>query len=165
MAVNGRQVSLEVQVENEGDYAECTLYYWARAYSSALRTGSPYSSLPRVIIINIIDYIYNCAEYRSKFLPLEEKRGDLLSDRMTILYFEVRKLPKEIQTSNELELVLSLFKAKTDEELKKLEALEVPIVSQFINAYREVVVSPEFQELERLRADARHNEASALASS
>ena len=58
--------------------------------------------------------------------------------------------------------MLSLFRAKTDEDLKKLEVLEVPIVSQFIDAYREVVASPEFQELERLRADARHNEASAL---
>ena len=48
-------------------------------------------------------------------------------------------------------------------ELKQLEGLEVPIVTQAIGAYREVVVSPEFAELERLRADARHNEASALA--
>jgi hypothetical protein len=58
---------------------------------------------------------------------------------------------------------LSLFRAKTEEELKQLERLEVPVVSQAIGAYREVVVSPEFRELERLRADARHNEASALA--
>ena len=35
-------------------------------------------------------------------------------------------------------------------------------MTQAIGAYREVVVSPEFAELERLRADARHNEASAL---
>jgi len=40
--------------------------------------------------------------------------------------------------------------------------LEVPIVTRAIGAYREVVVSSEFRELERLRADARHNEASAL---
>jgi hypothetical protein len=40
--------------------------------------------------------------------------------------------------------------------------LEVPIVTQAIGAYREITVSPEFRELERLRADARHNEASAL---
>ena len=59
--------------------------------------------------------------------------------------------------------MLSLFRAKTEEELKQLEALEVAIVKQAIGAYREVMVSPEFRELERLRADARHNEASALA--
>jgi hypothetical protein len=40
--------------------------------------------------------------------------------------------------------------------------LEVPIVTQAIGAYREITVSPEFREIERLRADARHNEASAL---
>jgi hypothetical protein len=41
--------------------------------------------------------------------------------------------------------------------------LEVPIVTQAIEAYREITVSPQFREIERLRADARHNEASALA--
>jgi hypothetical protein len=55
-----------------------------------------------------------------------------------------------------------LFRAKTEEELKQLEELEVTIVTQAIGAYREIVVSTEFREYERLRADARHNEASAL---
>jgi hypothetical protein len=81
---------------------------------------------------------------------------------MAMHYFEVRKLPKDVDVGNELELMLSLFRAKTEEELKQLEALEVPIVTQAIGAYKEITVSPEFQELERLRADARHNEASAL---
>ena len=35
-------------------------------------------------------------------------------------------------------------------------------MTQAIGAYREVVQSPEFRELERLRAEARSNEASAL---
>jgi hypothetical protein len=52
---------------------------------------------------------------------------------------------------------------KTEEELKQLEALEVAVVTQAIGAYREITVSPQFREIERLRADARHNEASALA--
>ena len=115
------------------------------------------------VIISIVDFImFDCAEYRSEFLPLEVRRHELLSDRMAMLYFEVRKLPKNIDIKNELELLLSLFRVKTEEELKQLEALEVPIVTQVIKAYREIMVSPEFRELERLRADARHNEASAL---
>jgi len=163
MIVNGQRMNLEVQVENQGDYPERSLYYWSRIYSSALKTGSPYSSLPRVILISIVDFtLFDCAEYRSEFLPLEVKRQELLSDKMTMLYFEVRKLPKDIDVKNELELMLSLFRAKTEEELKHLEALEVPILTQAIGAYREVVVSPEFCELERLRVNARHNEASAL---
>jgi predicted transposase/invertase (TIGR01784 family) len=163
MVVNGQQANLEVQVEDEGDYPERTLYHWARVYSSALKAGNPYSSLPRVIIISIVDFLmFDCAEYRSEFLPLEVSRQELLSDRMAMLYFELRKLPKDVDIENELELMLSLFRAKTEEELKQLEALEVTIVTQAIGAYREIVVSPEFHELERLRDSARHNEASAL---
>jgi len=45
----------------------------------------------------------------------------------------------------------------------KLEDFEVPVVNEAIHAYREVVVSPQFRELERLRADAKSREASALA--
>ena len=163
MVVNGQLANLEVQVEDEGDYPERTLYHWARVFSSALKAGNPYSSLPRVIIISIVDFMmFDCAEYRSEFLPLEVSRRELLSDRMAMIYFEVRKLPKDIGIDNELELMLSLFRAKTEEDLKQLEELEVTIVKQAIGAYREIVASPEFRELERLRADARHNEASAL---
>lgn len=78
-------------------------------------------------------------------------------------YFELWKLPKNVNIKDELELMLSLFRAKTEEDLKQLEALEVPIVTDAIEAYREITVSPEFREIARLRADALHNEASALA--
>ncbi|MDR1088297.1 MAG: Rpn family recombination-promoting nuclease/putative transposase [Coriobacteriales bacterium] len=163
MLVNGQRVNLEVQVANEGDYPERTLYHWAREYSSALQAGSSYASLPRTIIISIVDFLlFGCTEYHSEFRPLEVNRHELLSDKMAMHYFEVRKLSKDIDTENELELMLSLFAAKTEEELRQLEALEVPIVTEAIGAYREITVSPEFRELERLRSDARHNEASAL---
>jgi hypothetical protein len=81
---------------------------------------------------------------------------------MVLHYFEVSKLPKSVVVDNELELLLALFRVKTEEELAQLEALEVPIVTQAIGVYREMTVSAEFRELERLRADARRNEASAL---
>jgi predicted transposase/invertase (TIGR01784 family) len=163
MAVNGQRVNIEVQVADEGDYPERSLYHWAREYSSALQVGHPYSSLPQVIIISIVDFLlFDCEAYHSEFKPLEVTRHALLSDRMVMHYFEVRKLPKNLDATNELELLLSLFRAKTEEELRQLEALEVPIVTQTIEAYREITVSPEFRELERLRREALSNEASAL---
>ena len=114
MAVNGQLINLEVQVADEGDYPERTLYHWARVYSSALKSGGQYSSLPRVIIISIVDFLmFDCAEYRSEFRPLEVNRHELLSDKLEMLYFEVRKLPKDVDIDNELELILSLFRAKT----------------------------------------------------
>jgi predicted nucleic acid-binding protein len=77
-------------------------------------------------------------------------------------YFEVRKLPTNLDAENELQLLLSLFRAKTEEELNRLKELEVPVVSQAIEAYRTVMASDEFKELERLRFLASCNEASAL---
>ena len=59
-------------------------------------------------------------------------------------------------------LWLSLFKAETEEELEKLSALEVPEMSQAVEAYRHITVTPEFKEIERLRSKARHDEAQAL---
>jgi predicted transposase/invertase (TIGR01784 family) len=164
IVVDKVRVNLEVQVKNEGDYPERSLYYWAREYSSALNAGNEYSVLPRVVCISILDEsLFSCEEYHSEFRPLEVSRHELLSDRMTLHYFEVRKLPKDMDVENELELLLSLFRAKTDKELDRLAALEVPIVSQAIEAYRAVMASNEFKEVERLRFLASCNEASALA--
>ena len=75
---------------------------------------------------------------------------------------ELPKLPKTVTKDNELKLWLSLFNAKTEEELNQIEALEVPIMSQAIVAYRNITADEKFKELERLRSCARHNEASAL---
>ena len=59
-------------------------------------------------------------------------------------------------------LWLSLFKAETEEDLEKIKAMEVPVMNQAINAYYSITASSEFQEKERLRAKARHDEAQAL---
>ncbi|RKI37538.1 Rpn family recombination-promoting nuclease/putative transposase [bacterium D16-51] len=68
MTVNGQRVDLEVQVCNEGDYPERVMYYWAREFSSALPAGQDYSSLPRTIVISIIDFpLFECEEYHSFF--------------------------------------------------------------------------------------------------
>lgn len=59
-------------------------------------------------------------------------------------------------------LWISLFKAETEEELEKINEMEVPVMSQAINAYYTITASSEFREKERLRAKARHDEAQAL---
>jgi hypothetical protein len=61
-----------------------------------------------------------------------------------------------------LGLWLALFGAKTEEEIKQLEEMEVPAMSEAVAAYRAVTATDEFRDLERLRTLARHNEAAAL---
>jgi len=46
--------------------------------------------------------------------------------------------------------------------LEKINQMEVPVMSEAINAYHTITASPEYREMERLREKARHGEASAL---
>ena len=163
MTVNGQRVDLEIQVSNEGDYPERVMYYWAREFSSALLSGKGYSTLPRTVVISIIDFQqFECEEYHSFFQPLETTRHTLLSDKMGFHFFELPKLPPDVKEDNMLLLWLSLFKAETEEELEKIKGMEVPVMSQAISAYYTITASSEFREKERLRAKARHDEAQAL---
>jgi predicted transposase/invertase (TIGR01784 family) len=163
MTVNGQRVDLEIQVADEGDYPERSLYYWAREYSSALREGEGYSALPRTIVISIVAFrLFPCAEFHSEFQPLEVTRHVPLTDKQVLHYFELPKLPEVVDADDGLKLWLALFNAETEEDLAKLEALEVSMMNEAIGAYRHMSATDEFKEIERLRSRARHNEASAL---
>jgi len=165
MVVNDQRVALEVQVEAEKSYPARVLYYWAREYSSSLPEGGKYRDLPRTVIISIIDFNqFECTHFHSEFCPLEVTRGELLSDKMSLHFFELKKLPAAelLDASNKLLLWLSLFKANTEEELEQIKALEEPVMEQAITAYQKITATDEFKERERLRHYARINEASAI---
>ena len=163
MTVDGQRVDLEVQVADEGDYPERSLYYWAREYSTALGEGKDYLELPRTVVVSIVSFtLFDCEEYHSEFQALEVTRHTPLTDKICLHYFELPKLPEAIDANDGLKLWLTLFKAKTEEELKQIEALGVTVMKQAIEAYRHITATDEFKELERLRSRARHNEAAAL---
>jgi len=163
MIVDGQNISLEIQVQNEGDFPERILHQWARIYSNSLERGGDYIKLPRTVIISIIDFpLLDCKEFHSEFRPLEVTRHEELTDKMTFHFFELKKLPDDISDKNMLKLWLALFKANTQEELDKIKATEVSIMEQAINAYYNITAESEFKEKVRLLEKARHNEASAL---
>jgi len=164
MTVNEQKVNLEVQVENEGDYPERALFHWARIYSSALPVGDKYIDLPRTIVISILGFTLfkEYTEFHSEFQALEVTRHNLLTDKMTLYFFELQKLPKQIGRDDLLLLWLALFKADTEEELTRISELGVKELSEAVSAYHSVTTSAEFREIERLRIKTSHDEASAL---
>jgi predicted transposase/invertase (TIGR01784 family) len=163
MMLDSQKVHLEIQVANKGDYPERTLYYWAREYTSALGEGMDYKDLPRTVHVSIIGFrLFDCDGFHSEFRPLEVERHEVLTDRMSMHYFELPKVPEGIDPGDELRLWLSLFKAETEEELELIEATGVPTMEQAIQAYRGITATQEFKELERIRILTKSNEASAL---
>ena len=163
MLVNSQRVDLEIQVSDEGYYPERVMLYWAREFSTALAAGQSYSMLPRTLIISILDFkLFDCTEFHSFFQLLETTRHTLLSDKMGLHFFELKKLPSEINEKDALLLWLSLFRAETEEELEQIKGMGVPMMDKAISAYYTITASSEFREIERLREKARHDEAQAL---
>jgi predicted transposase/invertase (TIGR01784 family) len=166
MEVNAQRVNLEVQVEDEGDYPARSLYYWARGYSGTLVEGDNYSDLPRTIVINIVAFklFDDFAGFHSEFRALEVTRHTELTDKMSLHYFELPKLPKltEADIGDGLKMWLALFNAKTDEDLFNIKKIGGEIMGQAVMAYESVVASADFREIERQRDLTRLNETSAL---
>jgi len=164
MIVNSQQVSLEIQVANEGNYKSRSQYYWSKMNSSALKEGMDYNDIPNVISINILDFneFADLNKFNYEFQFLETETHEPLTGKDFIRFYELKKLPPLKDTDSGKELWLKLFKAKTEEDLEKISELGVPIMSQVIAAYRHVAATDEFKELERIRHKARHDEVSAL---
>ena len=164
MIVNGQRVDLEVQVESEGNYPERSLFIWAKEFSTGISMGQNYRELPRTIIISILGFnqFPNAEKYHHEFQCLEVTTHAPLTDKMTLHFYELKKLPPIGEKDNHKDLWLKLFKAETEEDLKEIERLEVPDMNEALQAYRHVAASGEFKERERLWAKARHDEAQAL---
>ena len=152
LKVNGQYIDVEMQVSNQGNFAERLLVYWSKVFGSALDSGEDYAVVPRAILISFIDFnLFDCPEYHSEFVCMEKHRYEMLTDKMSIYVFELGKLPEEIDENNILELFLRVFKADTEEELETLENLEVDEMKEMVNAYHDIVNNPDYAYLERRR--------------
>jgi predicted transposase/invertase (TIGR01784 family) len=165
MVVDGSQVNLEIQVEDEGNYPERCMFHWAKMYAGSLPAGKDFSLLPQTIVISIMGFEhFNCEEVHSEFAVMEIKRHELLSDKQKYHFFELPKLPNVefIDTTSEKDLWLALFNANTAEELEHLMKSGGELMNQAVGAYRSITADKQFQYLENLRNKARHDEAQAL---
>jgi predicted transposase/invertase (TIGR01784 family) len=165
MMVDGKRVNLEIQVEDEGNYPERSMFHWAKLFAASLPAGNDYSLLPKTIVISILGFEqFDCEDVHSEFAPLEIRRHEVLSDKQRYHFFELPKLPDVdfIDTTNEKDLWLALFNAETEEELEKLTVKGGELMSQAIQAYRGITATDEFKYLEILRARTGHDEAQAL---
>ena len=51
VTVDGRNVDVEMEVSDRGNYKERSLYYWSRLYGTALLRGHQYDYFPQTILI------------------------------------------------------------------------------------------------------------------
>ena len=60
----GEKFNIEVQLLDQKNMIPRTLFYWSKLYIEDFESGNPYSSLRRVVTINILDF--NLGELRDE---------------------------------------------------------------------------------------------------
>ena len=73
---DGTAVNIEVQIRNEHNIGERSLFYWGRLYTQGLKEGQDYRNAPNVITVNIVDFdfppggnIHTCFRLRESTNP------------------------------------------------------------------------------------------------
>ena len=163
LVVNGRLVNIEIQVRKYPDYKDRSLFYWAKLFTSELKSGEEYGELKQTITINILDFnlFEERKQYYTEVLPLIKDSGELFSDKMSLRFYELKKVDKE-NNEGELELWLKFFNAASEEDFEMLQNTVTPAVKKAVNVIYNMSADDRIREQARLREKALHDEASAL---
>ena len=156
-------INIEMQVNREAAYKERTLFYWAKLYSEDLESGADYSELSQTICVNIINFnLFDCDNYHSHFLLKEKERDEVMTDKLAIHFFELKKVGK-FKKNKRMEDWLTLINAETEGDLMALQqSTSIPEIQKTIVILREMSADEQIREEARRREKRLHDEATAL---
>ena len=129
----GENVDIEVQLTDQGNMDKRTLFYWGKMYLENIKQGEDYTSLEKVITINILDFDYLKTEsYQSSFYLCEDIEKDyMLTDMVEIHFLELPKFRRKQNKNyknNAIERWLAFLEKDIPEAtLKELMDLEPAI--------------------------------------
>ena len=94
-------VNIEMQVVDEKNMIERTLYYWAGLYYTGLKRGRDYKLNNKVITINILMYnIFKKENYHTIATIRDNENKEKITDRLEIHFIELPKFLKSKENGN-----------------------------------------------------------------
>ena len=96
-------------------------------------------------------------QFHSHFQVMEKNRNTLLSDKMSIHFFELKKINKKPDKGNKMKLWMQLINAETEGELEMLEQTNVKEIQEAVLILREMSADEKMKELARRRELALHD--------
>ena len=118
-------INIEIQMKNEYNMIQRTLYYWSKLYEGQLKEGDNYSKLSRTICINILNFSYlSNDKFHSAFRLKDIETNEELSDIEEIHFIEVPKLKED---SDEKDMLVAWTEFLKDPESEKVRTLEMTI--------------------------------------
>ena len=163
MEFDGKLVNIEIQVKNEQDFRDRTLFYWAKLYTSALKSGEEYGELKQTITINIINFnMFDGKDFHTEIITVEKGTDKQFTDKFSMHFFELKKTGKKIDPNNGKELWLQFINAESEEDYEMISQTNIPIMQKAVNVIYDMSEDTKVREIARLREKALHDEASAL---
>jgi len=163
LTVDNRLVNVEIQVKYEPDFRDRTLFYWAKLYTSSLKSGEDYGELKQTITINIINFnMFEGIDFHNEIAATVKGTGEIFTDKFSIHFCELKKLHKKPNPNNNRELWLQFINADSEEDFEMLNQTNIPIMQKAVKVIYDISEDTRIREMARMREKRLHDEASAL---
>lgn len=119
---NGTQLDMEMQVTFFEFWEQRVLFYLGKMYTDQLHKGEPYSKLKKCIHVSILDFIHfeNDAECYRKIHFRDNKTSEVYTDLFEIQILELKKLPPEVQSGEDVIAWMRFFSGRTRKEFEHM---------------------------------------------
>ena len=163
---NKEIINIEIQLKNEYNMIQRSLYYWSKLYEEQLSEGDRYDKLSRTVCINILDFKYlKNDRFHNGYRLKEIETNEELTDLQEIHFIEIPKLKRFESTEEIVDLLegwVEFLRDPESEVMRKLEMSNKEIREAKDELYRLSRNSKE-RELYYLREKSLRDEISALA--
>ena len=167
---NKEHINIEIQVKNEYNMIQRTLYYWSKMYSEQIQNRENYDKLERTVCINILNFKYlDNEKYHNAYRLKELSTNEELTDLEEIHFIELPKFDEignknnidDIEKIDALEKWLEFLKEPESNAVRQLELNDEVLKQAKTELYR---LSMDSEERERynMREKAIYDEISAL---
>ena len=163
---NKEIINIEIQLKNEYNMIQRSLYYRSKLYEEQLSEGDRYDKLSRTVCINILDFKYlKNDRFHNGYRLKEIETNEELTDLQEIHFIEIPKLKRFESTEEIVDLLegwVEFLRDPESEVIRKLEMSNKEIREAKDELYRLSRNSKE-RELYYLREKSLRDEISALA--
>ena len=119
---NGTQMNMEMQVKYFEYWDERALFYLSKMFDSQIHKGESYEKLQKCIHVSILDFIHfpNDKECYRRIHFRDDKTSHLYSDKMELQILELKKLPSDVKTSQDVLTWMKFFSGKSRKEFQNM---------------------------------------------
>ena len=128
---NNEIINIEIQLKNEHNMIQRSMYYLSKMYEEQLGEGEDYSKLGRTVCINILNFKYLKTErFHTGYRLKEIETNEELTDIIEMHFIEIPKLQEnsdEKDMHNENDILVAWTEFLKDPESEKVRSLEMTV--------------------------------------